>query len=295
MKDIFIHQGVSLGIFCMQCYPSNNLRLGCLWNSILYLKTFLFWDICGNIINVTPTKLSSNNNPCFDTSIQGENGTHQIKVMGKSATKQTLFLGKLKSKTLAMLTGLYFPKNSKSKVIFYNHTQWTHHVNVIYVRHSHDARCRTSSDLVILCHLYAFSSAYVFNLYTHLGFVLRLNDIFIHQGVFLGIFCMQCYPSNNLRLGCLWNSILYLKTFLFWDICGNIINVTPTKLSSNNNPCFDTSIQGENGTHQIKVTLNSATKLTLFLGKLKLKTLAMLTGLYSPKNSKSKVMFYNHT
>ena len=194
-----------------------------------------------------------------------------------------------------MLTGLYFPKNSKSKVIFYNHTQWTHHVNVIYVRHSHDARCRTSSDLVILCHLYAFSSAYVFNLYTHLGFVLRLNDIFIHQGVFLGIFCMQCYPSNNLRLGCLWNSILYLKTFLFWDICGNIINVTPTKLSSNNNPCFDTSIQGENGTHQIKVTLNSATKLTLFLGKLKLKTLAMLTGLYSPKNSKSKVMFYNHT
>ena len=182
----------------MQCLVAyQTTRLGYLSNSILYLKTFLFWDICGNIINVTPTKLSSNNNPCFDTSIQGENGTHQIKVMGKSATKQTLFLGKLKSKTLAMLTGLYFPKNSKSKVIFYNHTQWTHHVNVIYVRHSHDARCRTSSDLVILCHLYAFSSAYVFNLYTHLGFVLRLNDIFIHQGVSLGIFCMQCYPSNN--------------------------------------------------------------------------------------------------
>ena len=193
-----------------------------------------------------------------------------------------------------MLTGLYFPKNSKLKVIFYNHMQWTHHVNVIYVRYSHDARCRTSNDLVILCHLYAFSSAHVFNLCTHLGFVLRLNDIFIHQGLSLGIFCMQCYPSNN-QAWLLMKFNFAPQNILVLRLCGNIINVTPTKLSSNNNPCFDTSIQGENGTHQIKVTLNSATKLTLFLGKLKLKTLAMLTGLYSPKNSKSKIIFYNHT
>ena len=85
-------------------------RLGDLSNSILYLKTILFLDIYGYITKITPAKLASNNKPCFTTSIQSEGGTHQIKVIANSANKQKLFLEKLESKTLVVLTGLHSPK-----------------------------------------------------------------------------------------------------------------------------------------------------------------------------------------
>ena len=65
-------------------------------------------------------KCHPNNNPCFDTSIHGQNGTHQIKVMINLATERILFLEKLKSKTIVMLTGLCSVKNSMLKFLFYN-------------------------------------------------------------------------------------------------------------------------------------------------------------------------------
>lgn len=80
---------------------------------------------------------------------------------------------------------------------------------------------------------------------------------------------------------------------MFLDKCGFVTNITPTKLSSNNNPCFNTSMQKEDRTHQIKVTVNSTIKQTLLLEKLESKTSLMLTGLGSPKKSQSKVLFYN--
>ena len=67
------------------------------------------------------------------------------------------------------------------------------------------------------------------------------------------------------------------------NICGCITNVTPTKLSSNNNPYFDKRLKSKDGTHRIKVVENSATKRALFFEKLELKTPMMLTGLGSLK------------
>lgn len=66
------------------------MRLGCLSNSILNLKTFWFLDMCGDIPNATSIKLSGNSNSCFNTSIQGEDSAHQIKV--NLARRQTFFL-----------------------------------------------------------------------------------------------------------------------------------------------------------------------------------------------------------
>ena len=65
-------------------------------------------------------KCHPNNKPCFDRSIHRQNGTHQIKVMINLATERILFLEKLESKTIVMLTGLCSLKNSISKVLFYN-------------------------------------------------------------------------------------------------------------------------------------------------------------------------------
>lgn len=77
------------------------------------------------------------------------------------------------------------------------------------------------------------------------------------------------------------------------NICGCITNVTPTKLSSNNNPYFDKRLKSKDGTRRIKVVENSATKRALFFEKLELKIPMMLTGLGSLKNSKSKVLVFN--
>ena len=68
---------------------------------------------------------------------------------------------------------------------------------------------------------------------------------------------------------------------------------TPTDYSSNKKPCFDTSMKGESGTHQVKVMVNSEIKRTLLFEKLELKTPVMLISLGTPKNSKPKVLFYN--
>ena len=139
---------------------------------------------------------------------------------------------------------------------------------------------RTSNDLVIICHLYAFSSADVFNLYTYLGFCFG-SEGHIHSS--RSVFRHLLHAVLPLKQPQAW----LLMKFNFVPQDNFVLRYMRVyyKCHPNNNPCFDTSIHGENGTHQIKVMINLATERIFFLEKLKSKTIVMLTGLCSLKNS----------
>ena len=142
---------------------------------------------------------------------------------------------------------------------------WTYFINVTYIRHSPDAG-HPVTGLYFLS-VYIQLTSYIFNLHSHLMFVWGLYDIGIHRGMCWDTSGMKCYPSNS-QAGCLSNSILNLRTFLFLDKCGYITNITSTKLSSNKNPCFYARIQNADDIYQIKFMVNSTIKQRFFLEKL---------------------------
>ena len=81
--------------------------------------TYSALDIVGYVNNVTPTKISDNNNPYIDVTIYTEDKScKNVKVMLNSATPRSLFLQKLESKSPIALNNCNSPK--KSKVTFFN-------------------------------------------------------------------------------------------------------------------------------------------------------------------------------
>ena len=113
-----------------------------------------------------------------------------------------------------------------------DHTQWTHHKNVTYIRHSNDAE--HLNNLVILCHLCVFCSAHVFNLYTYLAFPLGLHDMLIHRE------CVQASLVRNATPQAAW---LLIK-FMFVSqkkLCWNMwvyYKCNPSKTFSQQQPMF---------------------------------------------------------
>ena len=85
--------------------------------SLLYSSVYL--DIVGYISCLTPTKISTKNNPFFDATVQVEDtSSKQVRVMVNNATKRNIFLEKLEAKSPVKLSNLSSPTNGRT--IFYN-------------------------------------------------------------------------------------------------------------------------------------------------------------------------------